>query len=127
MMSRPPLSPDPDPVRRVQTLFVLHTPALRGFILSLFPDFAAVDDVLQETFLTVTAKAAEYEPGSSFLRWACAIARYKVFEVARQRPKATQPLSPAVVESLCACEPDDEDGPDLRLRALAECLEQLAP
>jgi RNA polymerase sigma-70 factor, ECF subfamily len=119
--------PDADAVARVQTMFVLHTPALRGFILSLLPDFSTVDDVLQETFLTVTAKAAEYEPGSSFLRWSCAIARFKLLEFARQNSRAPQPLSPAVVESLCASEPDNEGDAGVQLAALAECMTHLAP
>ncbi len=39
---------------------------LRAFVLSLAPDFSAADDVLQETFLVVTRKAAEFEPGTNF-------------------------------------------------------------
>jgi len=38
-------------------------PQLRGFIQSLAPDFATADDVLQECFLTISAKAHEFEPG----------------------------------------------------------------
>jgi RNA polymerase sigma-70 factor, ECF subfamily len=126
-MTLSPRESDTGQVARVQMLFVQHTPALRGFVLSLLPDFAAVDDVLQETFLTVTAKAAQYEPGSSFLRWACAIARFKILEVTREKAKATQLLSPEVIDTLCACMPDEEDAGDHGLRLLGECLEELAP
>ncbi len=113
-------------VSHVQMLFVQHTPVLRGFILALLPDFSRVDDILQETFLTVTKKAAEFQPGSNFVGWACTIARFKVLESGRHKGR-TQPLSCEVIESLCACEPEAvEDGED-RLRLLAECMKQLAP
>jgi RNA polymerase sigma-70 factor (ECF subfamily) len=127
MMAAAPLPPDVQQVARVQMLFVQHSPALRGFILSLLPDFTAVDDVLQETFLTVTAKAAEFDPNSSFLRWACAIARFKVLELAHQNRKMTQPLSPEVIDSLCVCAPQEEDDSERRLELLAACLQELAP
>jgi DNA-directed RNA polymerase specialized sigma24 family protein len=44
----------------VQRLFVQHAAHLRGFIVALLPDLAQADDVFQETFLTVTAKAEVY-------------------------------------------------------------------
>jgi len=113
-------------VERVQTLFVQHTPALRGFILSLLPDFAAADDVLQETFITATARAAQFELGTSFLRWSCAIAHFKVLEGARSR-KEIPTLAPDVIDALCACMPDQEDTDELRTRLLGECLDELAP
>ncbi len=109
----------------VQMLFVQHTAALRGFVHALMPDFARADDVMQETFLTVTKKAADFEPGSNFLGWACTIARFKVMEAGRKAKNSTT-LSPDIIESLCACEPEPEAS-DERLRHLAECLKKLAP
>ena len=58
----------------VQSLFLQHLPALRGFVLSLVSDFSLVDDVVQETFVTVTAKAASYQRGTNFRAWVWTIA-----------------------------------------------------
>jgi RNA polymerase sigma-70 factor (ECF subfamily) len=110
----------------VQMLFIQHTSQLRGFIVALSPDFSRVDDVLQETFLTVTRKAADFEPGSNFIGWACTIARFKVLESGRKAAAGAQPFSPEVLESLCACVPEPEQE-DERIKLLASCLEQLAP
>jgi RNA polymerase sigma-70 factor (ECF subfamily) len=63
---------------RVQQHFVRHQGALKAFVLALWPDFAEADDVLQEVFLTVTAKAHQFEEGTNFLSWARSIARYEV-------------------------------------------------
>jgi RNA polymerase sigma-70 factor (ECF subfamily) len=127
MMSRPPLQPELGQVARVQMLFVQHAPALRGFVLALLPDFTGVDDVVQETFLTVTAKATEFEPGSNFLRWASTIARFKILEWVRKNRAVARPLSEEVLDALCACEPPAEEAADQRLQLLADCVNDLAP
>ena len=128
-----PVMPDPlDPfvpvsaTIAVQQLFVRHQPALRSFAIALTGDFAAAEDVVQETFLTITAKAADFEPGTNFVAWACAIARLKVLENRR----AARRFSPAVVEALADAVPAAERATDLgsdRLRQLLACLEELPP
>ncbi|MEP6667692.1 MAG: sigma-70 family RNA polymerase sigma factor [Chthoniobacter sp.] len=112
-------------VALVQMLFVQHTAALRGFVHALMPDFGRADDIVQETFLTVTKKAGDFEPGTNFLGWVCSIARFKVMEAGRRAQRSTT-LSPDIIESLCACEPEPEAS-DERLRHLSACLQKLAP
>lgn len=113
-----------DPRERVNALFVQFSPEVRGFILALQPDPSRADDVFQETFLTVSRKAADFRPGSNFLAWACTVARYKVLEEGRRRPNAPQPLSEEVLDSLCAAMPEPESE-DAELVLLGECLEEL--
>src|ERR1700757_3632998 len=84
-MSTPDAKPSDQQVAFVQMLFVQHTAALRGFVHALMPDFARADDVVQETFLTATKKAADFEPGTNFLGWVCSIARFKVLEAGRKQ------------------------------------------
>src|SRR5258708_11282449 len=124
-MSSPDAKPSDQQLGLVQMLFVQHTAALRGFVHALLPDFTRADDVVQETFLTVTRKAADFEPGTNFLGWVCTIARFKVMEAGRKQQRATT-LSSDIIESLYACEPEPEAS-DERLRHLGECLKKLAP
>jgi len=63
-----------DHVLLVQKLFVQHMPQLRAFVLSLMPDFSQVDDIIQDAFLTVTAKAADFQEGTNFKAWVFTIA-----------------------------------------------------
>jgi RNA polymerase sigma-70 factor, ECF subfamily len=107
---------------RVQQLFVRHQAAVRSYALALTGDFAAAEDVVQETFLTVTAKAADYVPGTNFVAWACTIARFKVLEHGRSARRFSQ----AVVDSLTASLPAEEFAED-RLEKLLLCLERLPP
>src|SRR5215469_17156992 len=60
-----------DKTMRIQQLFVKHQLGLRAFILSLEPNFTDAEDLLQEVFLVVTRKAAEFEEGTNFFAWAC--------------------------------------------------------
>jgi RNA polymerase sigma-70 factor (ECF subfamily) len=73
-------------------------------VIALMPDFSRVDDVVQETFLTVTAKADDFVEGTKFRSWAFSIARFKVLEAAR-RPGAKEVLlDNVVIEARCATE-----------------------
>ena len=113
----------PNRVTAAQRLFIEHEPGLRAYINSLVPDFSRAQDVLQETFLTVTSKAGDFVPGSNFLGWACTIARYKVLEALRQQKFIG--LSVAAVEALCVCEAAVPENP--RTDLLTQCIEDLAP
>ena len=93
---------------KVQQLFVRHQTQLKAFVVALSPGFAQADDVLQEVFLTVTAKAHEFDLDSSFLAWGRTIARFKLLEARRSSDRPS--LSPKVLDSLAASCPDDWAG-----------------
>jgi RNA polymerase sigma-70 factor, ECF subfamily len=108
----------------VQQLFVKHVPAILVFIRAFVPDFNRADDVLQECFLTATAKADTFQEGTNFLAWATAIAKLKVLESHRKTRSVGETLSPEVIDALCATEPTaaSDDGSQTMLR---ECMEEL--
>lgn len=114
-----------DHTERVQGLFLQYQPAIRGFILSMVPDFSLADDIVQETFLTVTRKASAFELGTSFAAWVKTIARFKALEAIRARRFET--LSDEVLSAL-STEPREFGGDtDERLALLRSCMDQLAP
>ena len=117
----------PDHTILVQQLFVKHQSAVKAFVLSLRPDFAEAEDILQEVFLTVTRKAAEFRAGSSFTAWAFAIARLKILEAHRRRKRhGMDTLSDDVVDALVASVPENSFS-ESRLESVRQCLEKLAP
>ena len=118
-------SPDAGHTLHVQQLFVQHQGAIKGFILSLRPDFAEAQDILQETFLTVTRKSVEFQAGSNFVAWSFSIARFKVLESARAHRRETE-LSEEVLDALAAEAPPQEASEE-HLFALRACLDRLAP
>ncbi|MES2660231.1 MAG: sigma-70 family RNA polymerase sigma factor [Verrucomicrobiota bacterium] len=114
-----------DHTAKVQGLFLQYQPAIRGFVLSMIPDFSVADDVVQETFLIVTKKAQSFEIGTSFAAWVKAIARFKALEAMRARRFET--LSEQVLEAL-STEPHEFAGDtDERIALLRGCITQLAP
>ena len=122
-MSKLPQKPSSEGVLSVHELFLMHEMALRAFIFALVPNFTAAQDILQETFVTATQKADDFEPGTNFLGWVTTIARYKVLESARERKFVA--LTPEAAEALCTSEPATIEDP--RLDILARCFEELSP
>ncbi len=106
--------------------FVRFQPRIKGLIVALLGDFAAADDVLQETFLVVQQKADEFSPDSNFLAWAFQIARFQVLKHQTQRQRSRARFSEAVLDALTASAPV-EDVDDSQRVALAGCVEKLAP
>lgn len=117
--------PERDATEQVQLLFVRHEGVIRAFVRALQPSLTDADDVMQETFLTISRKASTFEQGTNFVAWACSIARLKVLENLRQRKRATV-LSEAAIIALT----EDAPTPDTmaeREAALGQCVEQLLP
>lgn len=124
-MPEPTSADPPTPAEQVQMLFVRHEAVIRGFIGSLITQAADADDVLQETFLTVSRKAESFVPETNFLAWVCSIARLKVLEQHRRNQRAMD-LSEAAMVALMDAAPTMEHL-DQQAAALARCLEKLAP
>lgn len=117
---------DDDLLATVQRLFIEHAVEIRGFVTALMPDAAIVDDVVQETFMAITARAGDYDVSRSFTAWAYGFARRKVLEAAKRARRAARPFPEEVLEVLAATEADDALV-RLRLRFLDDCIGQLAP
>lgn len=118
--------PTPEQVQLVQRLFLEHLDEIRGYAGALLPDRAAADDVVQEVFLAMTARADAYDIGRDFKAWAFGFARNKVLEAGRKVRKTARPLEADVLEILTAAKPD-LTLPPAALAFLAECLGELAP
>jgi len=125
MMTDDSQDPMPTPAEQVQMLFVRHEGAIRAFVRALQPSLADADDVLQETFLTVSRKASSFKPGTNFFAWACGIARLKVLESFRQRKRANVLSEAALIALADEAPPAETTG--LREAALSRCIEKLAP
>ena len=115
----------PDATEEVQLLFVRHEHSIRAFVRALQPSLSDADDVMQETFLTVSRKASTFEPGTNFVAWACGIARLKVLENFRQRKRANV-LNEAAIIALAEDAPSPQSLTE-KEDALEGCLDRLTP
>jgi RNA polymerase sigma-70 factor (ECF subfamily) len=110
----------------VQKLFIDHVDELKGFVTSLIPDPELVDDVVQETFVAVTARAAHYDPRQSFKAWLFIVARDKIREVGARADAEARPFADDVLEVLAASHKGFAMTTD-QMRFLDECIAMLAP
>jgi RNA polymerase sigma-70 factor, ECF subfamily len=111
----------------VQTLFVQHQQAVLAYILTLEPDLHDAQEIVQETFVTTTRKAATFTVGTNFLAWACAIARFNTLHFQRTRSRRNARLAEDVVELLAEHDNDDFSVFQSHVTTLRRCLQELAP
>src|SRR5262245_30317398 len=114
-------------VREVQRQFLRYAGPLRAFVLGLLADRELADDVVQETFVTLSQRADQYEPGTNILAGARATAGLKAFEVLRRRERFPDLLDEPALVALADQADDLSDRWDAHRAALEACLEQLAP
>ncbi len=114
-----------DQLALVQQLFLTHHSLLRRFVFSLLRDYAAADDVVQETFLTVTNKANDFCPDTNFFAWVTAIARLHILQIRRTNVRAARmSFRDELLEVLTKTVPEEAFDPSQAL-ALTKCLERL--
>jgi RNA polymerase sigma-70 factor (ECF subfamily) len=111
----------------VQRLFLQHAAWIRGFLLGFVPDEAESNDLFQEVFLTVLSKAPEFEVGTNFQAWLRAIVKFKLLERGRLKQRNPLLFDPSLMEMLAVANEELDDAREERKRALAKCIEQLAP
>ncbi|BDS08731.1 DNA-directed RNA polymerase sigma-70 factor [Oceaniferula spumae] len=103
--------------------------ALMNYIRSLMPWAPnEVNDILQETNLTLWDKIAEYELGTNFKAWAFTIARYKVLNHLKVS-KSSQLVffDNELIDQISAATLErGEQASDMKAHALEQCLQKLS-
>lgn len=100
--------------------------AIYAYILTIFPDRVAAQDILQETNIVLCKKLSEFEPGTNFKAWAFRIAYWQTMaQLKRVKRAGLVSLEPDVMD-LIADEVEEEfvDFDD-RNFALRSCLQKL--
>lgn len=110
----------------VQRLFLEHIDALKGFVSALVPAAELVDDIVQDTFVAVSARAEHYDPRTSFSEWLFVVARDKIREAGGRAAAEARPFSDAVLDVLTASR-GDVVASAARMRLVDECVAALAP
>lgn len=99
--------------------------ALYRYVFALLADEDGTREVVQETYVALTRKYAEYDPARPFLPWAC---RFALREVLRHRAagrRHARHLEPEVIARLARRREQLGDHLQARLAALDLCLERL--
>ena len=110
---------------KIITLITRHQAALHAYILSLLPQRALADDVLQETNIVLWRKAKEYDPSAPFLPWALRIAYFQVKAARRDSARDRHIFDSDLLDQLAAEASSESDTPSRMDLALRECLQEL--
>ena len=117
--------PDRRRVDEFVALYTRHSSRLRGYIMSLVPNWADAEEVLQDTSSVLWKKFDRFVPDSDFFAWACQIAVFEVMHYrrskGRERVRFGEEFVNAVADEAMAM---GEELDDMRW-ALTSCMEKL--
>jgi len=97
-----------------------------GYILTLLPNTADAEEVLQETSIVLWNKFDTFRPGTDFVRWACAVAHRMALKYLRDRKKNPPLLSENMLQVIAAVRLENSDVLEQRRKALEGCLKKLS-
>src|SRR5262249_22720877 len=110
-------------------LFLQNERRLYAYILTLLPNRAHPDDVLQEASLVICDQFDDEHPPEDFVAWGCRIAFYKVLDFRKKRQRSRVVFSQAMLERVA--ETVVEQAATLQLderrEALEDCIAKLGP
>src|ERR1700722_13988736 len=108
-------------------LFLQNDRRVYAYILTLLPNRADADDVLQEASLVMWDKFDENHPPDDFAAWGCRIAYYKVLEFRKRCRRGRVFFSQELLDRLAetAIEQADALQLDERQEALRDCIDKL--
>ena len=118
--------PDFDRHAEFTELLSRHHGQLYGYIFALIRNFNDTQDVLQQACLTMWEKYDEYDSDTSFIAWACVVARFKVLQFLEKQQRYQRQFSEQVQHELAALQTSiSEEEADARRGALKNCLKKL--
>lgn len=108
-------------------LLMRHEPALRAYSRSILPSWNLVDEIIQESSLTIWEKFAQLENEDGFLPWAKVIVRFKCLSALGKLRRDQQIFSEGVLELLAdEAEAFDVEEREQSMLALRSCLESFS-
>jgi RNA polymerase sigma-70 factor (ECF subfamily) len=113
-----------------QRLYERTSPQLLACLMRILRNRASAEDALQEVFVQVWNRAAQFERGrGSAWGWLVAIARYRAIDLRRRESRSGATALPEQDEISADEEPQDEFMAvgERATRALARCLSALQP
>ena len=111
--------------RQFARLITRHERLLYGYILSLVPNLADADDILQETHVRLWEEFDKFVPGTNFGAWSIRVAHFQVLTWRKQTSRRRLVFDQRVMD-LLANEPTWTDEQfEGRQRALGRCVTEL--
>jgi RNA polymerase sigma-70 factor (ECF subfamily) len=99
---------------------------LFAYVHVLVRNYTDAEDVVQQTSLVLWRKFGEYQPGTSFVAWACGVGRFEALNFLKRRRRYQARFSEAfqlrLAEAMAGVAPAEVNQ---RAEALEDCVKQL--
>jgi RNA polymerase sigma-70 factor, ECF subfamily len=121
------MSDDSDKTARFVALFAANNRRIYAFVRAFVPNRADADEVFQETCAVLWAKFDQFQPGTNFWSWACAVTRFEALRFLRRNKRRAQLFSDAFYDVVESHAVQNVDALDAQQDALADCYAKLSP
>lgn len=111
----------PEQNREFLALMLPHQQSIRNFIYSIHPEAGDLDDIMQDTAVSLWEKFGTFDTSREFLPWAMRLAYFEVLRFRKKRSRDRLVFSDQLVEVLAGEAPEQEFAEPVRL-ALDSCL-----
>jgi RNA polymerase sigma-70 factor (ECF subfamily) len=107
------------------SLFLRSEREIFRYVAALVPNLSEVDDIVQQTAITLWEKFDAYDPNRPFTPWACRFALNKTRQWMERRKRWMTLLEDGLAEELAQRRVELQPVWESRLRCLEGCLDQL--
>ena len=116
---------DTDRINAFIRHFTAHEAHLSAFAMSLVPNWADADDLLQQTNLVLWKKFDQFQMGTNFFSWASRVLYLEAKEFRKRELRSKLRFSDEFLATVADEVDGDSDGMAERQRVLAECVAKL--
>jgi RNA polymerase sigma-70 factor (ECF subfamily) len=118
---------DPRGQALIAGLLMKHRTELWAYLLAAIRNAHDAEDLLQDVSLAASNSWQQYRPGTPFMAWAREIARRRVLDYAKRKPRRHALLEPGVLEALdqASVRVEAEQPLEPRRTALRSCLQKI--
>lgn len=107
-------------------LILANQQRICGFIRSMVPHAADMDDLFQQTSAVLWRKFDEFEPGTNFAAWAMRVAHFQIRDYRKKKLRNRGIFSDELMDKLAEQVTEVSLQADVRQEALEGCLEALS-
>ena len=118
-------SPASDPSSDFLGHMLRNQRAIRNYIYSLHPQSQDLDDLVQQTAMTLWREFANYDTTREFLPWALRVSYFEVLRLRKHRSRDRLVFSEEFLEQLADDGAEGADDQTPALQALEACLSKL--
>jgi RNA polymerase sigma-70 factor, ECF subfamily len=119
--------PDPDPqAEEFVVLLARHERMLGAYVMTMVPQAADADDILQEAKVVMWRAFSQFTPGTSFAAWARKVCFHQVLAFRKRKHRDRLDFSDAFIDAVAGELEQADERLGQRARALGACLAKLS-